>query len=219
MTTLIIARHGNTFEDNEPPRRVGARTDLPLTEKGRLQARALGRYLRENNLLPDVTYTSTLQRTQETAKIALAEAGLKMPTYPLAIFDEIDYGPDENQPEDAVIARIGSQAIKDWDEKSIAPKEWLVNTEEILKNWQDFLSKIAEKHDTITQNQLDIHEVVLVLTSNGIARFAPQCTQNYELFVHKNTLKLSTGALGILQFSNGSWDISGWNLRPALLPA
>jgi transcriptional regulator GlxA family with amidase domain len=32
MTTLIIARHGNTFEDGETPRRVGARTDLPLSE-------------------------------------------------------------------------------------------------------------------------------------------------------------------------------------------
>ena len=31
MTTLVVIRHGNTFEADEEPRRVGARTDLPLT--------------------------------------------------------------------------------------------------------------------------------------------------------------------------------------------
>ena len=41
MTTLIIARHGNTFDKGDIPTRVGARTDLPLVEKGRAQAKAL----------------------------------------------------------------------------------------------------------------------------------------------------------------------------------
>ena len=43
MTRLYIARHGNTFEAGEAPRRVGRRTDLPLTAAGRAQAEALGR--------------------------------------------------------------------------------------------------------------------------------------------------------------------------------
>ena len=34
MTRLVIVRHGNTFEAGEPPRRIGARTDLPLTATG-----------------------------------------------------------------------------------------------------------------------------------------------------------------------------------------
>ena len=55
MITLVIARHGNTFESGETPRRVGARTDLPLTEKGRQQAQAIGHYLKEHDLIPDVT--------------------------------------------------------------------------------------------------------------------------------------------------------------------
>lgn len=217
MTIVIIARHGNTFEDHEQPRRIGARTDLPLVQKGRDQARALGRYLKANNLLPDVTYTSTLRRTQETALIALREAGVKQPIYPLKIFDEIDYGPDENQTEDTVIARIGIQSIRDWDEYNISPKDWIINTEEILSNWSNFLTNITNKQDSITNNDLDIHEVVLVLTSNGIARFAPRIAHNYDLFLHNNTLKLSTGGLGILRFTGKSWEILDWNLRPALI--
>ena len=41
MTQLLIVRHGNTFETGETPRRVGLRTDLPLSSSGRKQANAL----------------------------------------------------------------------------------------------------------------------------------------------------------------------------------
>ncbi len=44
MTRLVIVRHGNTFEAGETPRRIGARTDLPLTAAGLEQAEALGRH-------------------------------------------------------------------------------------------------------------------------------------------------------------------------------
>ena len=40
-----IVRHGNTFDGNEPVRRIGARTDLPLVASGFDQARALGQKL------------------------------------------------------------------------------------------------------------------------------------------------------------------------------
>ena len=39
---LLLARHGNTFDKGDKVVWVGARTDLPLTAKGREQARALG---------------------------------------------------------------------------------------------------------------------------------------------------------------------------------
>ena len=48
MTTLIIARHGNTFNPGDTPTRVGKHTDMPLVEKGEAQGRALGRYLKEH---------------------------------------------------------------------------------------------------------------------------------------------------------------------------
>ncbi len=40
--TLYIVRHGNTFEPDEPPRRIGRRTDLPLVESGRAKEDKLG---------------------------------------------------------------------------------------------------------------------------------------------------------------------------------
>ena len=70
MTTLIIARHGNTFGPDVTPTRIGARTDLPLVESGQTQGEKLGAWLKENEVYPEVVYSSELQRTKQTAEIA-----------------------------------------------------------------------------------------------------------------------------------------------------
>lgn len=207
MTTIIIARHGNTFESGETPRRVGARTDLPLTEKGLAQGRAIGRWLKEQRMIPDAVYTSTLQRTIQTAKAAIKESGVSNPVFPLEIFNEIDYGPDENLPEDAVIARLGADALKDWDERAIVPDGWLTKPDDIIKNWIGFADQVSLHEDG---------ETILVVTSNGIARFAPYITDDFELFRQNHDIKLSTGALGILRHDGRRWAVSEWNVRPQI---
>ncbi|MCB9990608.1 MAG: histidine phosphatase family protein [Rhodospirillales bacterium] len=207
MTTLIIARHGNTFEAGETPRRVGARTDLPLTEKGRAQARAIGAWLKDNHLVPDATYSSALQRTKETAEIAVRAAGYPQHVYALDIFNEIDYGPDENKTEDEVIARLGEQALKDWDEQAIVPDGWLTEPGEIIHNWQGFGEQIRIHDD---------NETVLVVTSNGIARFAPYLTDDFESFRTQHGIKISTGAVCVMRYVEGKWTVESWNIRPAI---
>ena len=207
MTTLIIARHGNTFGKGDTPTRVGARTDLPLVEKGREQAKALGLYLRKNKLVPDVTYSSKLQRTIETAEIAVRAAGFPQPVFALDIFNEIDYGPDENKTEEYVIARIGEKAIKDWDDHAIVPDGWLADPEQMIKNWHDFANQIRAHDD---------NETILVVTSNGTGRFAPYLTCDFESFRQNHDIKLSTGGLGIFKHENGAWRITDWNIKPPL---
>jgi len=204
MTTLIIARHGNTFEKDETPRRVGARTDLPLVESGRAQARALGHWLKSNGLYPETVHSSQLSRTIETAKIALKEAGYKEPVYPLAIFNEVDYGPDENKTEEDVINRIGQKAINDWDENGVVPDGWNFDPEQCIENWTDFATHILHESP----------ECVMVVTSNGIARFAPHITGDFEGFRSKHPLKISTGAVCVLKFDHGKWTVTDWNVKP-----
>src|SRR5579862_7485718 len=104
-TCLLIARHGNTFGPGDTVRRVGI-TDLPLSDSGLQQGRNLGVYLRQNQLIPDVIFTSTLKRTLQTAEQAQLTMQTHVPVHPLMIFNEIDYGPDENQPEEYVVARV-----------------------------------------------------------------------------------------------------------------
>lgn len=216
MMRLIIARHGNTFTADETPTRVGARTDLPLVEKGIAQALALGRDLKERGLIPDVVYSSTLQRTKETAALALQAMEVKLPVYALDIFNEIDYGPDENKPESEVIARVGAQAIKDWDKHARVPQGWLVDPDEVIQNWHRFAHSLTKTQDTVSGEILPLHETTLVVTSNGIARFAPHVTESFENFRENYALKLKTGSYGILLFSKGKWEIEGWNIVPLL---
>lgn len=209
-TTLLIARHGNTFTPEQTPTRVGARTDLPLVESGIQQGTLLGRYLKQEGLLPDVVFTSTLKRTQQTAQAALDAAGVRLPLTPLDIFNEIDYGVDENQPEDAVIARLGAEALRLWDEEAIVPSGWQVDPEAIITAWKHFAADLLNNHTGNT---------ILVVTSNGIARFAPHLTGDFAAFRQQHPIKIATGAL--CSFTHNAttpyWNCTAWNLKPAKL--
>lgn len=205
--TLLIARHGNTFSEGDILRRVGAGTDIPLVESGRRQAALLGQFLTKEKLIPDLVYSGHLQRAVQTAELALA--AMPLPAALTAqqddIFNEIDYGPDEGKPETAVIARLGAEALQAWDRDAVVPAGWNVNPAELVQNWLDFGAEIAAKHAGKT---------VLVVTSNGIARFAPYLTGDFDGFKAQHNIKLSTGAVSRLDYDGAKWQTVFWNMRP-----
>jgi len=207
MTTrLIIARHGNTFAPGDVIRRVGSRTDLPLVASGLEQGRKLGLYLKSHDLLPDIVWTSDLQRTKQTAQMAFDAAGITPSVRQDSLFDEIDYGPDENKPEADVAARLGEAALKAWDQDAMVPDGWRVNADNIIKGWRAFGDKIAREDQNLT---------VMVVTSNGVARFAPYLTGDFEGFRQKFKIKISTGAFGLFTYDDGPhWVAERWNVRP-----
>jgi len=207
ITRLLIARHGNTFSETDILCRVGAETDIPLVESGRRQGRLLGQFLAKENLLPDLVYSSRLKRAVETATLALAEMPLPAPLTLRQddIFNEIDYGIDEGKPEDEVIARLGADALKAWDQNAVVPEGWKVDPQALIQNWLDFGAEIAQKHAGKT---------VLVVTSNGIARFAPYLTGNFDGFKAQHNIKLSTGAVSRLDYDGKNWQTVFWNTRP-----
>jgi probable phosphoglycerate mutase len=66
---LLLARHGNTFEAGEMAIWVGARTDLPLTARGREQAHALAARLQPVKPRIERVIAGPLKRTREHAVI------------------------------------------------------------------------------------------------------------------------------------------------------
>ena len=72
MTTLLIARHGETDWNREG--RWQGWADPPLNETGRAQARRLADELRETSF--DAVYASDLRRAFETAEILAAPHGV-----------------------------------------------------------------------------------------------------------------------------------------------
>ncbi len=207
MTTrLLIARHGNTFAQSETPRRVG-RTDIPLVASGEAQGKALGQHIQEQGWKPIIAFTSELQRTIRMAELVKEVIGADFPCHRLPFLNEIDYGVDENCTEAEVIARIGKEAITRWDAEAIAPDGWHIDVEAIRKSWQTFAQEINTHY---------VGKTVLVVTSNGIARFAPVLTGDETAFRRDYSLKLATGALGVLEYHSTEqhWTCKGWNLRP-----
>ena len=140
------------------------------------------------------------------ATIALTRCNLSLECEPRSTFDEIDYGPDENRPEVEVVARVGQAAIDAWNERAEVPLGWKVNPMDVISNWQRFADELISLEQ----------RVVLVVTSNGIARFAPHLTGDFGGFLARFELKLSTGAVGILRHNQNedNWVVDDWNVRP-----
>ncbi|MDR2564389.1 MAG: histidine phosphatase family protein [Prevotellaceae bacterium] len=214
-TFLVIARHGNTFLPDETPRRVGSGTDLPLTETER--GRNIGRYLRDNGLIPSSVYAAPLLRTIQTARAAIEAANLATEVSILDDFVEIDYGPDENKTEEEVELRLGGgvrekgrEIISRWNRYAIVPEGWKVNPDKIISTWLDFAA------NTVMSNHRN--ETTLLVTSNGIIRFAPHLTGDFELFASRHQIKVSTGSLCIFEKQNDEkfWTCRAWGLKPSL---
>jgi len=201
---LLIARHGNTFNKGDVIRRVGRGTDVPLSASGIEQAKRLGHYLKSHHPHINNVYCSHLQRTQQTAHYALESANMNIPITQDEIFDEIDYGEDEGRPETEVVARIGEETLKRWDEAAIPPPGWQVDPQQIQTQWQTFAKML-------TQNE---PKTILVITSNGVARFAGAILPDPDNFMRHEKIKLSTGAISCFHFENHAWHCDYWNLKP-----
>ena len=206
MRRVFIVRHGNTFLSGEPPRRIGAGTDLLLTPYGIEQAQALGTHFARLGVRFDIALCSPLKRAQETAAQILAAQDAPRPDIQTAGFlNEIDHGPDENLQEDKVRARIGTRALKAWDEKAIAPPGWRVEPEMRKAGWAECLRSEDGKNPSGT---------VLAVTSNGAARFAPLSDLSLQGQAKAlDSLKLRTCGYGEIHCAlSGRPELISWNM-------
>ena len=193
---IFIIRHGNTFESSAVARRIGAATDIPLVESGRAQADRLGEWFAAQQMPVRRIHSSPLLRARETAA-RIARAIGHAPDGPLPWLNEIDHGPDEDRPEAQVLARIGAQALADWDERGIAPDGWIVDAPARIAAWKKWLALEGEGAD-------------LLVTSNGAARFALLAAG-----LASASLKLRTGAFAELAVEEeGKARLIRWDERP-----
>jgi 2,3-bisphosphoglycerate-dependent phosphoglycerate mutase len=204
---LIIARHGNTFGPGDTIRRVGARTDLPLVESGRKQAEALGRTLQQCSPTLSSITCGSLTRLQETAALICSQFGNSLTPSIDPRFNELDYGEHDGMPEDEFLQAITTEALKEWNERAIPLPEWKINREELIDHWKNFSNEMKRGL---------YGDTALIVTSNGMARFAPYLTEDFEAFRKTHPLKLSTGAYGVFTYSEDHqhWHIEEWNVRP-----
>lgn len=202
MTKLLIIRHGNTFNADETPRRVGVRTDIPLVQSGVTQARALGSYIKREHLIPDAIYASELQRAQQTAQIMAHDAEVKIDIQTDKTFNEIDHGPDENKTESEIINRIGKKSLEDWDDYNVVPDGWDVNPRQSQQSWIDFADDCIHNRNG---------QLTCVISSGGVIRFAPVIVGG-ELPDNQSP-KVKTASMSLFNHDGDNWHCVFWNKR------
>ncbi|MEL6898880.1 MAG: histidine phosphatase family protein, partial [Planctomycetota bacterium] len=116
---------------------------------------------------------------------------------------EVDYGPDENQPDDLVIARIGEAALEAWDKNAVPPPEWNVSPDALVAEWASLLRVLSAPAGS---------PPVLIVTSNGIARFVLDVVTKTECDLQ--SIKLKTGAYGLIRTRPEGATLLEWNIRP-----
>ena len=209
---LLLARHGNTFEPGDKVVWVGARTDLPLTAKGREQAVALGEGLQPIKGAIKRIVSGPLQRTRDHADIAAQALGFAQPIEIDTRLREIDYGLWEAKSIGEIHALGGADELKAWDKSGAWPVSpgWSPPQEAITAN----VTQLAEGLATSLRED----DAALFITSNGILKFFLKLVPGaFEDMAASGSLKVSTGNCCALAFEAGAWRVVFWNRQPGRL--
>ncbi len=113
MPTLILLRHGES--DWNQKNLFTGWVDVDLTEKGRTEAVRGGKLLVENDVLPDVVYTSLLRRAITTANLALDAADRHwIPVHRDWRLNERHYGALQGLDKAATKEKYGEEQFMAW---------------------------------------------------------------------------------------------------------
>jgi 2,3-bisphosphoglycerate-dependent phosphoglycerate mutase len=113
MITLVLLRHGESTWNKE--NRFTGWTDVDLSDRGREEARAAGRLLREGGYVFDMAFTSVLKRAIRTLWIALDELDLMwIPVTKSWRLNERHYGALQGLNKAETAAKHGDAQIKIW---------------------------------------------------------------------------------------------------------
>ncbi|WP_022880718.1 histidine phosphatase family protein [Gryllotalpicola ginsengisoli] len=145
MTSISLVRHGQT--DWNRDKRIQGRSDIPLNDTGRAQARETGRALKGRRF--DGVYASPLRRAFETAQIIAGELGMPEPV-PVRGLEERSYGLAEGL--------TGPEIEASWGADRSRVPEW-EDDESLLLRVHAALSSLAAAHPG---------ESILVVAHGGV---------------------------------------------------
>jgi probable phosphoglycerate mutase len=185
---LLLARHGDTFEPQDPVVCIGSSCDLPLASRGIAQAHSLGRYLKKKEIFPEGLYCSPLQRTKQCAQIIQEELGLAInPTIDERL-NELDYGKWTGLTAQELKQHFG-KSFESWEIQSRWPKkQWKSKEAPTMQEAQSFLNFLLDTHAP--------DATVLAITSNGRLRCFLHCIEGaLEQRVKRGDFKVQTGHL------------------------
>jgi len=203
---LVLARHGNTFGPEDTPVWVGASQDLPLTDRGLDQSRAIGDALRRTGRTPGRILAGPLKRTRIGAELAGKACSFSGEIEIDDRLREINYGAWGGKSDAEISGQWGEAAITDWRERSIAPPGagWTPSPETLRVNARAVF-------DTITKDRSD-RRIVLVMTSNGVLRYFHALLACQDTPIKNAGMK--TGHMSAARITADSRTLLAWNTAP-----
>ena len=129
MSKLVLVRHGQSLWNLED--RFTGWVDVPLTDKGREEARKAGERLKDLRFA--IAYTSMLTRAQETLAIILEVLGQNPPIIRDQALNERHYGDLQGLNKARTAEKFGADQVKIWRRSYDVPPpngEALKNTAE-----------------------------------------------------------------------------------------
>lgn len=170
---LWLLRHGNTFEAGETSRWVGASEDLPLTGRGREQAREAAEAFGADPARLLIV-TGPLLRTRETADIIAAA----LPSE-IRVDDrlcEIDYGAWGGKSDAEIAADSeGAALLAAWRDEGRFPPAgvWAESEDGVVRRVREALRDVLCAAPDVL-GAADRATATLLISSNGILRLIPE---------------------------------------------
>ncbi|WP_349532976.1 2,3-bisphosphoglycerate-dependent phosphoglycerate mutase [Leuconostoc citreum] len=113
VAQLVLVRHGESTANRD--NQFTGWTDVPLTAKGRAQAKKVGQLLADKAMTFDDVHTSYLQRAISTANIILYESHQSwVPIHKTWRLNERHYGALRGLNKDAARQKYGVSAVQLW---------------------------------------------------------------------------------------------------------
>ncbi|SCU93958.1 LAFA_0F19108g1_1 [Lachancea sp. 'fantastica'] len=183
MPKLVLVRHGQS-EWNEKNLFTGW-VDVRLSAVGEKEAKRAGELLKENNVKPDVLFTSKLSRAIQTANIALSAADrLWIPTVRTWRLNERHYGALQGKDKAATLAEYGEEQFNTWRRSFDVPPPKIADDSE-------FSQKGDERYSDLDPSTVPATESLALV----IDRFLPywQDTISKELLEGKTVMIAAHG--------------------------
>lgn len=101
---LYLIRHAESVLNHSNDVIIGRSNHIDLSPKGIEQAEILGRFLQQQEVVPDYVYSSPALRARKTAEISLATMGISRPIIENDLIQERDQGLWEGKPKERVLS-------------------------------------------------------------------------------------------------------------------
>ena len=113
MNKLILIRHGQSTWNRD--NKFTGWVDVPLTEQGVMEAKQAGDILLDENLIPDVLFTSLLRRAIHTSFLVLESLDRQwIPTHRSWRLNERHYGDLAGLDKNETTEKYGPEKVLEW---------------------------------------------------------------------------------------------------------